>query len=579
MRLLRAFAVVVIAGYVVACSGGQHLVPNASFANGEFARYARQPLSGAAACTSVWAYGTKTPYANGNGNAGQGYYIAFADKSGMAAATKKPAYLYVEAGGKYLNTSTGQWTNWTGNGPQPGLYEYPLECFVKKPFYVPPVSGVRIYISYGALVNLGSSQQPDGDIYPGNVPGHMNANYSTYWDLFEYSFIGTNQILTDTSAVDAFGLPLYVTIANPVAGNIPKYGPAKPYATIFTALQKAPYNRLTVWGCAGQTPTSTTCKPVRPGPKSIPMRFLSPAHGTVVVQPPNRTTNSSFPVTLLYDKAYFNFTGPKGYDNGYLGYVEDYYAKNGKKMVFVPYQVWSNSSLSGKPAAGCDTVKANNVPGAIYPCPLYVPTYNATTKQFVFTLIKPAPSPVAGLGAFPNVVTIPAGALQQVFKQVSFDCVQGVKLGCTATPGSGVWNNSGITCPPPKSATPCFSESYNLQVPFYLYKALAADLSRGVATQVGNHSVLPCKSVTNCAKAYVGIMPYGATYYRDPNVTSKTPALFSIYAQILHDYSVGGWSYANSYDDYFNQSTTSTGYVNASNKFSGVTITILPMTR
>ena len=587
VRIRRAsYAAVICAAALAACSGQQQLTPtpgNPAAARTNAARE-HQRSSG---CSNVYAYGTKGSQTGGNGDSGQGYSIDFVDRSGLATA-EKPAYLYVQGGGHYLDTTTGAWTAWPNPAPSPSRYEYPLACFASAPFYLPPItSGARVYISYGYLLDLGASQQPDGDLAPGVVPAHKNANYSTYWDLWEYAFIAGShgQILTDTSAVDAFGLPLYVTLKNPIAGNLPVYGPQKSYAQIVDAFSapggsgQAAWQSLIVWGCTNAA-SSTSCTPAKPQPHGIPYRILSPAHATVVVAPPGKTINSAFPVDYLYNNLYFSAPGGpagNGYDDGYLGYVEKYYETNANKTTFVPYQVWVPSTLAGKPDGGCDTVKADNVPGAIYPCPLYTARYEKAQKAFIFDLATPAPKHVASLGEYPAEVVLPASIFKQVYQQTTFTCVTGSSKQCTSTPGNGIWNNSGITCPPPGSTLACFEEPYELQVPFYVYKAFAADFTRGVATQLGDHSVLPCSDPTACPKAYVGVLPYGKNYYRNPDIVSALPAAFSVYAQILHDDFVGGWVYANSYDDYFNQSTTSTGYVNAGDNSSGITVTVEPM--
>jgi len=592
LRRVRYAAVICAVAVLAACSGQpQQLTPaagNLSAAQTNASRAHRRE----AGCADVFAYGTQGSQKGGAGNVGQGYAIDFVDKSGLATA-EKPAYLYVQGGGQYLDTTTGAWTAWPNPAPPPSRYEYPLACFESTPFYVPPVTGgARVYISFGHLLDLGASQQPDGDLAPGVVPGHKNANYSTYWDLFEYAFVpgAQPQLLTDTSAVDAFGLPLYVTLKHPIAGNLAVYGPQKSYAQIVdafsisaaTGVAESAWDRLIVWGCTDHHPGATTCTPAKPDPHGIPYRILSPAHATVAVAPPANTTNSTFPVDYLYNKRYFSGPGGPpgdGYDDGYLGYVEQYYDANAGKTTFVPYQVWVPSTLAGKPDGGCDTVKADNVPGAIYPCPLYTAKYVAAQKAFVFDLVTPAPANAPSLGTYPAEVVLPASIFKQASQQASFACVTGSAQQCTTTPGNGIWNNSGITCPPPGTSLACYQEQYSLQVPFYIYKAFAADLTRGVITQLGDHSVLPCSDAKDCPKAYVGVLPYGKNYYRDPNLVSKLPAAFSVYAEILHDAFAGGWVYANSYDDYFNQSTTSTGYVDASTHSSGITVTIEPMKR
>jgi Beta-1,3-glucanase len=582
-------AIIFAVASFAACSAPARLTPALGNLAATRTTAAREQRN-AAGCTNVHAYGAKSPQTDGKGNEGQGYSIDFIDRSGLARE-KKPAYLYVQGGGNYLDTTTGAWTKWPNPAPSPSRYEYPLSCFEKAPFYLPPIaSGARVYISYGALLDLGASQQPDGDLPPAIVAAHKNANYSTYWDLWEYAYISgsRDEILTDTSAVDAFGLPIRVTLKEPIAGNLRTYGPEKPYAQIVDAFSavpgagKAAWESLIVWGCTNPA-SSTSCTPAKPKPDGIPYRILSPAHGTVVVAPPGKTVNTHFPVDYLYNKLYFswppNEAAGKGYDEGYLGYVEHYYDANANKATFVQYQVWVPSTLAGKPDGGCDTVKADNVPGAIYPCPLYTARYDKPQHAFVFDLLKPAPKHVASLGDYPAQVVLPASIFTQIYQQATFTCVTGSSTKCTATPGNGIWNNSGVTCPTPGSTLACFQEKYDLQVPFYVYKAFAADFTRGVATQLADHAVLPCSDLKDCPKAYVGVLPYGKNYYRDPDLISKLPTAFSVYAQILHDDFVGGWVYANSYDDYFNQSTTSTGYVDATSHSSGITVTVEPMKR
>jgi hypothetical protein len=71
-----------------------------------------------------------------------------------------------------------------------------------------------------------------------------------------------------------------------------------------------------------------------------------------------------------------------------------------------------------------------------------------------------------------------------------------------------------------------------------------AGVTGAVATQLADHAVLPCSDLHDCPNAYVGVLPYGKTYYRNPDVISKLPTAFSVYAQILLDDFVGGWVYA-----------------------------------
>ena len=190
------------------------------------------------------------------------------------------------------------------------------------------------------------------------------------------------------------------------------------------------------------------------------------------------------------------------------------------QLVYVAYQAAfdGQSGCNSRPGGGGATI-----------CPTYY-AYSDGKSNFYFAL---ATVPKGSTATFPKLVKIPIGDLGEV---------NGI---------NGVW---GIPFGLPGNPT------IDQQMQFYMYKALAADLNRGVAMQPGYHGIAPCSKASSppagCAAYFTQpAIPLGNNYYHSPNLTSKKGAIFSGYADILHANFVGGLSYAQSYDDFWTQSS------------------------
>ncbi len=468
---------------LVACSGAHGLVPASS---------SPQSLHRPDAAPNCAGY---TPY-SGSG----GVPISFTNNSGLTPQ----AYLYVNAGGQYLNTN-GKLTALPVGAAS--TYEFPMSCFTgkgSKQFILPPGSSFRIYVSFGTLT-IPSDGIP-ACCEPPNVPtGFKNPNYGILWDLIEYTYPAGSGINIDTTQVDSFALPFMLSVRT--GGKTESVGTSN-YAKIINAIKaSAPWNTLIVNGVVGGV--------------KMPLRVMSPNDATTEAGSPGMPFNKSFPQDY--------FTSPKYYKgtNGYLGALLDYYSTGNTpkkplyhQLVYVAYQAAfdGQSGCNSRPGGGGATI-----------CPTYY-AYSDGKSKFYFAL---ATVPKGSTATFPKLVTIPIGDLGEV---------NGI---------NGVW---GIPFGLPANPT------IDQQMQFYMYKALAADLNRGVAMQRGYHGIAPCSKASTppngCAAYFTQpAIPLGNNYYHSPNLTSKEASIFSGYADILHANFVGGLSYAQSYDDFWTQSS------------------------
>lgn len=466
-----------------------------------------------------------------------GYPVFFDDDSGQTLHS----YIYVTDGRHYLNTK-GVWKIWNAvKSLQPSSYEYPLSCYTKTPFHLPTGAGIRVYVSYGTLTvgQLNSSSkhsvsynlEPNCCERPSYPTTFQNPNYYKLWDYWEYSSSGSGMNL-DSTQVDAFALPFYITVTNPAAGGLISLGP-KSYAGVVNAFKASSlWSKLIVYG-AGASSSSV-------------LRIMSPGSATQTYGGYYKNTfDPNFPYDLFYNATYF----PYGYAGqaaaGYLAYVEAYFASaapglpNYKKIVFAPYQTQYGP---GSPACNEYT---SGLSGGSTVCPTYYAYYDSNGFEFSLTPYSPSTGSSA---SFPSKVTLPVSDFEQ------------------GPMGNNIWQPVALP----------YKTSYSLtaRVTFNLYKALAVDITRGVATQVGYHPVLPCSSATNCQQSFSpqnGV--YGSyNYYQTTNVVSGLPALSCGYCLLLHQTFHHGRAYATPYDDYMNQSTDTT-----STASSTITVTIEPM--
>jgi hypothetical protein len=511
----RAFSLLPVLA-LAACAGGHTALPASPAMQSDGAPMAatrggvRRPHT---ACS------TYTPFA-GTG----GINISFANLSGITT----PAYLYVYGVSKYLNTSTGKMTAFPVSGVA-STYEYPLSCFIgasAMQFVLPPGSSYRVYISFGTLT-IPSSGIP-ACCEPPNVPtGFVNPNYKVLWDLFEYSYPATaNGINIDTSQVDSFALPLYLTVKT--GGASVSVG-TKQYAAIINDFKTiSPWNKLIVYGTVN-------------GVKNSVLRVMSPDDATTQVGSPAQPFNAAFPQNYFTSTTYWNAPG------GYLAAMLSYYATAAvttsstyHKIIYVAYQTTFNSQ------GGCNSSPTG---GGATVCPTYYATSDGKSN-FIFTLAT-YPSGTTKT-TFPATITVPVSDLGEV---------NGI---------NGIW---GIPFALPGNP------SIKQQIQFYMYKGLAADLNRGVAMQTGYHGVAPCATLatppTGCATYFTPpVMPTGNNYYHSPNRVSGQAAIFSGYAAILHYYFVNGFSYAQSYDDFWTQASD----IGTTGAPSSIKLTIEPMT-
>ncbi|MBV8490910.1 MAG: hypothetical protein JO199_10320, partial [Candidatus Eremiobacteraeota bacterium] len=123
-------AVAALAGVVSACGAGRGLTPTPPL---------QSFIRPAAGCSGI------TPYSGG-------ISLGIANASGQ----RTPAYLMVVGNNQYLDTSTGTMQPWSSS-LKPTQYEFPAGCFSKaKPFHLPS-SVNRMYVSFGMLSNVMSS--------------------------------------------------------------------------------------------------------------------------------------------------------------------------------------------------------------------------------------------------------------------------------------------------------------------------------------------------------------------------------------------------------------------------------------
>jgi len=165
----RASAGALAATFFVAlagCSGVQRLTPAAPGA-----AWGKRATP---SCTGFTTY-------SGTG----GTKVVFSDKAGQTL----PSYVFVTNGGSYLSAKTGKMNAWHAKKTlSPSQYEYPLACFEKTPFVLPPGNGIRVYVSYGQL-SVGSTSStgwqsllPECCEKPNDPAGYVNPNYNVLWD-------------------------------------------------------------------------------------------------------------------------------------------------------------------------------------------------------------------------------------------------------------------------------------------------------------------------------------------------------------------------------------------------------------
>ncbi len=440
-----------------------------------------------------------TPFSGGGG-----VPVNFRNASGL----KTPVFVYVNAGTQYLNTNGTLESLPVGKASS---FEFPLACFTGpngKQFVIPPGTSDRIYVSFGPVV------PPSNGILaccePPNVPtGYVNENYHRLWDVLEYAYPNaTGGINFDSTQVDAFAIPFVVTVRAP--GQTVTVGTRR-YAEIVRAMRSTkPWDSLVVMGRLDRV--------------AMPLRVMSPDDATTQAGSDNQPFNARFPQHYFTSAAYYSH--PRGYLGALLAYYKTAKARrspNYHKIVYVPYQVYfygnaCNSSPTGGGATRCPTYYA----------------YSDGVSHFKFERAS-TPSPAPGMTAapFPASVSIPIADLGEVHMV------------------SGIW---GI---PFNTAT---TDSVARQTWFYLYKGLVSDLNRGVAMQRGYHGAAPCARPSmppsGCARNTTQLtVPYGANYYRNPNLTTGNAAIFNGYSKILHDNFIGGFAYGESYDDFWTQST------------------------
>ena len=415
-----------------------------------------------------------TPY-SGSG----GVPITFTNNSGLTPQ----AYLYVNAGSQYLNTN-GKLTALPVGAAS--TYEFPLSCFTgkgSKQFILPPGSSFRMYVSFGTLT-IPSDGIP-ACCEPPNVPtGFKNPNYSILWDLIEYTYPAGSGINIDTTQVDSFALPFMLSVKT--GGKTDSVG-TNNYAKIINAIKaSAPWNTLIVNGVVGGV--------------KMPLRVMSPNDATTQAGKPGRAVQQKLPAKLLHN---VRSTTKARTDTSARCSTTIRPATRRRnrctiRLVYVAYQAAfdGQSGCNSRPGGGGATI-----------CPTYY-AYSDGKSNFYFAL---ATVPKGSTATFPKLVTIPLGDLGEV---------NGI---------NGVW---GIPFGLP--ANPTIAQ----QMQFYMYKALAADLNRGVAMQPGYHGIAPCSKASNppagCAAYFTQpTIPLGNNYYHSPNLTSKEGAIFSGYADIL----------------------------------------------
>jgi hypothetical protein len=116
------------------------------------------------------------------------------------------------AGGTYSPVMT---TN-----PGVTAYSYPLSDFASdgdgQYIYMPPFNAGRMFISYTTPLSIETGSNSYQNPNPATA---TDANYNTIYDKMEFTFVpagcGLNQIGLNVTAVDFFGLPIYLYLANP----------------------------------------------------------------------------------------------------------------------------------------------------------------------------------------------------------------------------------------------------------------------------------------------------------------------------------------------------------------------------
>jgi hypothetical protein len=269
---------------------------------------------------------------------------------------------------------------------------------------------------------------------------------------------------------------------------------------------------------------------------------MSPDDATTRVNCANAACTTCNPVCVPYVKAfptdYFTSSAYyKGNPGGFMGALLAYYATandpkspNYRRIVSVAYGL-----------DGCNTYYDYGAGSKI--CPTYY-AYSDGKANFEFTLRD-----AAGFAGLPTSVSVPASYFGYV------GTINGI-WGIPFAPGATIAD----------------------QIQFQMYKALAADLNRGVAMQTSWHGVAPCadpsRPPSGCPTYDTApVIPAGLNYYRDTDLVSGLPAIYNGYAAILHDNFMGGFTYAQSYDDYWGQSTD----IGTGEKPSNVEVTIESM--
>ncbi len=501
-------ALLVLSATVVACSSGRSPVPS-----GVESASVRLPMT---ACIKGWSDA-----------ADPGVPFHVVDDSGLTEKGGDAFNLYVtNQGRQYLNPVTGKFSPLTTATVPP----IPVAKMCAD-FQLPPGSASRAYISFGALPMTISQPNPKNPHDPSNRI------------LYDWMEFGTPAGSVYNIQADMFGLPLQATMSD-ASTNVYAFG-YNDYDKVIAALKGEPWKDLLVCGKVG-----TNHNDVCPAGQ-FPVRIQAP--GTAAA--PGGT---GFPTYWT------NYRGVNYLD--VVGKAINDAAKGA--IVYVAYQIsYPNPNANPKGLIqGC-----GNFPNAKagLPCPGYDVTYDATGKQFVFTLVSPAPpewSPSPDQ-TFPKIVKLPVA---EYFNDYDIWAQPAPKWVPSTPPPTG-------GTPPPISSLPMKE-----QVAFYLLKDMDVDLNRGVATTAGTpakpeyHALLPACMPTPISPACVA-----TNYYKADRLNEYSAALhqnsIDIYAVTKSDpipKKEPGTAYGFPYDDKWDQSSS----VTPANTIKCLQIRILPMT-
>lgn len=160
--------------------------------------------------------------------------------------------LFFDNFGDYLSFGTGMTQPGTlvagmvgDMGTQSTTYSYPLSALPpdgngNHVVYVPYMSSARAYISIDHKLSLNVAAGPSIQPPPAVVTSDLNFN--TLWDFMEFTFTTSgNQVTINTTAVDAFGLPLWLYLSTAAGGgsNAQNVGFFQPRQTILTGVQSS----------------------------------------------------------------------------------------------------------------------------------------------------------------------------------------------------------------------------------------------------------------------------------------------------------------------------------------------------